>query len=62
MLIAVENESMRIRLVFGGGWVGVGYARRAMRCARVGAEKCVRFSASSEAPRASGIVDGGTSG
>jgi hypothetical protein len=62
LLIAVENESMTIRLVFGGGWVGVGYARRAMRCARVGVEKCVRFSANSEALRAFGIVDGRISG
>jgi hypothetical protein len=43
LVIRVEKESMIIRLVLGGGLLGVGWQRRARRCARDGAVKWVRF-------------------
>ena len=39
LLIKVENESMTIRLVLGGGKMVVGCVSSARRCARVGVEK-----------------------
>ena len=43
LVISVENESITIRLVFGGGFEAVGCVRRASRCARLGVEKWVKF-------------------
>lgn len=39
LLIRVENESMRMRLVFGAGKTVVGCVSSAIRWARVGVEK-----------------------
>ena len=44
LAISVEKESITTREVSGAGKSEVGCAKRAMRCERVGAEKCVSFS------------------
>ncbi len=43
-LMSVKKESMMMRLVFAGGWVGVGCEKSAMKWAKVGVEKWTRFS------------------
>jgi hypothetical protein len=43
LLINVENESIMMRLVLGGGKTLLGRVSSAMRWARVGVEKCTRF-------------------
>ena len=62
LLISVEKESMIIRLVFGGGNVWVGCARRAMRWARDGVEKWVRFERRSGSLSISRVGDWGVIG
>lgn len=57
LLTSVEKESMMIRPVLPGGLLGVGCETRAMRCARVGVEKWVRFSSISDVVRGSGGED-----
>jgi hypothetical protein len=57
LLIKVEKESTRMRLVFGDGKSVVGCASSAIRWARVGVEKWVRLSSRSGKVRGGGGLD-----